>query len=904
MKRIPPELPYSLNLPFIENLYERYLHDPVSVPEHWRDFFKVEPDGQDGGHQKAAAQERVDQLIRNYRVRGHRVAQIDPLGLRQETAPELDFKSSGFSEQDLNHQFFCGTLCSQGPLTLKEILDRLRTTYCRTIGVQFMHIDDPTVRDWLQARMESSLNHITLTRDEQLRILTRLTDAVVFEEFIRKKFLGAKSFSLEGSESLIPLLDLAVEKAGRDGIEEIVIAMAHRGRLNVLSNIVGKKPREIFREFADTQAEQFKDRGDVKYHLGYSSDWTTQNGRRVHLSICFNPSHLEFVNAIALGRIRAKQDRVADAKRERGMAFLIHGDASFAGQGIIQETLNLSDLEGYRSGGTLHVVVNNQIGFTTATDQAMSSTYCTDVARMLQIPIFHVNGEDPEGVAQAVTLAMDFRRTFKLDAVIDVYCYRRLGHSEGDDPSFTQPLLYKAIAARKPVRESYLDRLIQLGKVTRQEADAIVIRRNEYFANELDEARRDTAREPDNSLRGIWAGYAGGRDQDVPEPETAVGIDRFSELLEKLTHLPEGFHLHHKLQAGVDRRREMAKGARPIDWSTAETLAFATLAADGVPVRITGQDSERGTFSQRHAVLHDTESDARYVPLQHLSSGQGRVDVFNSPLSEAGVLGFEYGYSLDCPEGLIVWEAQYGDFCNAAQVIIDQFLASAEDKWRRLSGVVLLLPHGFEGAGPEHSSARLERFLQLAAEDNFQVAYPTTPAQYFHLLRRQAVRRWRKPLVVMTPKSLLRHPNATSDRSELAHGRFHRILSDTRTGSADTRRILLCSGKVYYDLEKARGELGRADVAIVRIEQLYPLTDDAVLQALQPYAPGTPVFWVQEEPLNMGTWPYWRLRFGEVLLSRFPMSVCSRRASASPATGSPGSHKLEQEHLIAEAFGS
>ena len=904
MKKIPPQLPYSLNLPFIESLYERYVHDPVSVPEHWRDFFKVEFDGQDGGQQKAAAQERVDQLIRNYRVRGHRVAQIDPLGLRQETAPELDFKSSGFSEQDLNGQFFCGTLCPQGSLTLKEILERLRTTYCRTIGVQFMHIDDPTVRQWLQERMEGSLNRITLTRDEQLRILTRLTDAVVFEEFIRKKFLGAKSFSLEGSESLIPLLDLAVEKAGRDGIEEIVIAMAHRGRLNVLSNIVGKKPREIFREFADTQAEQFRDRGDVKYHLGYSSDWTTQNGKRVHLSICFNPSHLEFVNAIALGRIRAKQDRAADSKRERGMALLIHGDASFAGQGTIQETLNLSDLEAYRSGGTLHVVVNNQIGFTTSSDQTMSSTYCTDVARMLQIPVFHVNGEDPEGVAQAVTLAMDFRRTFKLDAVIDVYCYRRLGHSEGDDPSFTQPLLYKAIAARKPVRESYLDRLIQLGKVTRQEAEDIVVRRNEHFAKELEEARRDTAREPDNSLRGVWAGYAGGRDQDAPEVETAVGVDRLSEILEKLTHLPEGFHLHHKLQAGVDRRREMARGARPIDWATAEILAFATLATDGVPVRLTGQDSERGTFSQRHAVLHDTESDARYVPLHHLSSGQGRVDIFNSPLSEAGVLGFEYGYSLDCPEGLILWEAQYGDFCNAAQVIIDQFLASAEDKWRRLSGVVLLLPHGFEGAGPEHSSARLERFLQLAAEDNFQVAYPTTPAQYFHLLRRQVLRRWRKPLVVMTPKSLLRHPNATSDRTELANGRFLRVLPDTRTSPAETKRILLCSGKVYYDLEKARGELGRTDVAIVRIEQLYPLTDDAVLQPIQAYAPGTPVLWVQEEPLNMGAWPYWHQRFGEMLLSRFPMSVRSRPASASPATGSPGSHKLEQERLIGEAFGS
>jgi 2-oxoglutarate dehydrogenase E1 component len=897
-------LPYSLNLPFVEKLYEQYLQNPSSVPSDWRSYFQLTPSAiSSNGQPTSASQERVDRLIRNYRVRGHRIADVDPLGLRRLSAPELDLASNGFTEEDLDRQFACGSLCQQSTVTLREIVQRLRTTYCRTIGVQFMHIDDPAAREWLQQEMEWDQNHIALTREEQLRILTKLTDAVVFEEFIRKKFIGAKSFSLEGSESLIPLLDLAIEKAGSDGIQEIVLAMAHRGRLNVLANVLGKNPRDIFQEFADKDGEEFRGRGDVKYHLGHSSDWTTQKGRRVHLSLCFNPSHLEFVNAVALGRIRAKQDRVGDATRERGMALLIHGDASFAGEGIIQETLNLSGLAGYQTGGTLHVVINNQLGFTTPSSQTTSSPYCTDVAKMLQIPIFHVNGEDPEAVAQVVRVAMDFRRTFKSDAVIDLFCYRRLGHSEADEPSFTQPLLYKAIAERKSVRDGYLDRLLQLGGIAREEADEISRRRQEFFVKELAEAQKEESREPTASLRGIWSGFSGGRDADAPEVETGVERSLLSELLEIQTRVPEGFHVHPKLQAGMERRREMAEGKRPLDWASAEGLAFASLTSENVRVRLTGQDSERGTFSQRHGILHDVDTDARYVPLQNVAPYQATLEICNSPLTEAGVLGFEYGYSLDCPDGLVIWEAQYGDFVNAAQVIIDQFITSAEDKWRRLSGVVMLLPHGFEGAGPEHSSARLERFLQLAAEDNIQIANPTTPAQYFHLIRRQVARPWRKPLIVMTPKSLLRHPRATSGLKEFVEGRFQRILPDQRANADRTQRVLLCSGKVYYDLEKAREEQA-GDVAIVRLEQLYPLSDDALLRSLEMYPAGSPVVWVQEEPENMGAWPYLRARFGENLLKRFPFSVISRPASASPATGSSASHKLEQLQLIADAFRS
>jgi 2-oxoglutarate dehydrogenase E1 component len=924
----------AANLAFVEGLYESYLRDPGSVPADWQKYFadlangelrfpkprfgpsfnsfsifnppvgrRQPPATKFAEPQTAAMQDRVYLLIRLFRVRGHRIARVDPLGLPQEEPPELKPEFFGFTEADMPLPVYSETFQYEGPLTLGGLLERLRNTYCRSIGVQYMHIDDLRVRRWLQRRMETTENRIQLTRAEQLRILTRLTDAVTFEEFIRKKFVGAKSFSLEGSESLIPLLDLAIEKAGAQGIREIVLAMAHRGRLNVLANIMRKSPRQIFREFADTDWKQQSGRGDVKYHLGHSTDWTTAEGKKVHLSLCFNPSHLEFVNPVALGRTRAKQDRAGDQQRDQGMALLIHGDAAFAGQGVVQETLNLSNLRPYTVGGTLHVVVNNQIGFTTSPAEARSSPYATDIAKMLQIPIFHVNGEDPEAVAQVVRLAMDFRYEFKTDVVINMYGYRRLGHNEGDEPSFTQPVLYQTIAKRKPVREGYLEHLLKLGGVSREEADAIAAKRREALEKDLSDSQSSKNPGSPDQLRGTWEGYQGG-----PEPaedvSTGFARQQLGELLAAQTQLPPQFHPHPKIKKFLQARQQMAAGEVPLDWSAAEALAMATLAVEGHRVRLSGQDSERGTFSQRHAVLHDAKDGTTFLPLQNLGRPQAVVEIYNSPLSEVGVLGFEYGFSLDYPDGLIMWEAQFGDFWNTAQPIVDQFIASAEDKWQRLSGCVLLLPHGFEGQGPEHSSARMERFLHLAAEDNMRVVYPSTPAQYFHVLRRQVLSRWRKPLIVMTPKSLLRHPSAVSTLEQCAQGTFQRVISDSAGVDAkQVRRILLCTGKIYYELDAFRTENQIQDTAIIRIEQLYPLRQELLESALTPYADGTPAFWVQEEPGNMGPWIFMRVRFGEKLLGRFPFEGISRPRSASPATGSHRQHKHEQAQIIARAFG-
>jgi 2-oxoglutarate dehydrogenase E1 component len=600
--------------------------------------------------------------------------------------------------------------------------------------------------------------------------------------------------------------------------------------------------------------------------------------------------------------MRAKQDRVGDGERKRGLVLLIHGDASFAGEGIAQETLNLSQLKGYSVGGALHVIVNNQIGFTTSPAEARSSTYASDVAKMLQIPIFHVNGEDPEAVAQVVRLALDFRYEFKRDVVIDMYCYRRLGHNEGDEPSFTQPVLYHAIEKRKSVRDSYLDRLLELGGLTRDEAEKIAADRFKKLDEDLSKARRPGYVPQTDALRGVWSGYRGGPEPAGADIDTGVAKEKLSEFLDAQTRLPKDFHPHPKIVRGIGIRREMAQGKRPLDWAAAESLAFASLACEGYRVRLSGQDSARGTFSQRHAVLYDYEDGHSYVPLQHVSSEQALVEIYNSPLSEVGVLGFEYGYSLDCPDGLVLWEAQFGDFVNAAQVIIDQFIASAEDKWHRLSSIVLLLPHGFEGMGPEHSSARLERFLQLAAEDNLQIVNPSTPAQYFHCLRRQMLSRWRKPLVVLTPKSLLRHPKSVSTLEECAVGRFRRIISDPLV-DPDQRvaKVLLCSGKIYYELEEERTRLGLKNIAIIRLEQLYPFSEPEFKDALALYPEAKSVSWVQEEPENMGAWHYLHEQFCNQIFGR-PFAGIFRPASASPATGSLASHKREQKELLQKAM--
>ncbi len=867
-------------------------HGPVIVPRAAQDPLDV-----------AILQERVDQLIRAYRVRGHMVALIDPLGLHRDPLPELEPATYNLTEADLDRTVSTDSIEGPQTMTIRRIVERLRNTYCRSIGVQFMHMDDLAVRLWLQHRMERCENRITLGRKEQLRILNRLTNAVVFEEFIQKRFLGAKSFSLEGAESLIPLLEMAIEKAGEEHIDEIVMGMAHRGRLNVLANIMGKSAQQIFREFADIDPELHIGRGDVKYHLGHSTDWKTDSGHRVHISLCFNPSHLEFVNPVVLGRLRAKQDRVGDYDRQRGLGILIHGDAAFAGEGVIQETLNLSQLNAYRTGGTLHVIVNNQIGFTTSPSQARSCQYATDVAKMLQLPIFHVNGEDPEAVAQVVRLAMDFREAFQRDVVIDMYCYRRRGHNEADEPAFTQPDLYRAIEQRKTVREGYLDFLLELGGVSREEADRMADDHRQQLDQELSVARSHDYHHKFEAP-GIWSLYVGGREREAADVPTGCKLATLQELLTKQSEVPADFTPHPKLQRILDERCEMAAGNRPLNWAAAESLAYATLLTQGLTLRMTGQDCERGTFSHRHAVLHDVHDGHTYMPLAHLSSDQARIEIVNSPLSEIGVLGFEYGYSLDTPDGLTIWEAQFGDFTNVAQVVIDQFIISAEDKWKRLSGLVMLLPHGFEGQGPEHSSARLERFLQLAAKDNMQICNATTPAQFYHLLRRQVLREWRKPLIVMTPKSMLRHPKVVSSLEEMTGDtEFQRIIPDQSGGDpAAVQRVLLCSGKIYWELEEQRASLKRDNVAIIRLEQLYPLAKDRLKELLACYRDGTPVFWVQEEPENMGAWRYLKVIFGDRMFDRLPFAGISRATAASPATGSASSHRLEQQEIYAKSF--
>lgn len=910
------------NLAFVEALYADYLEDPTAVSADWRAYFAgLEPglSAEDldtpayrkpvhgaGGRARldiAARQDRVDQLVRAYRVRGHMIADLDPLGLQRELHPELNPKHYGFTEADLDQRFSARTLeREKAVLTLREIIAHLRRTYSRSLGVQFMHIDNLKVKSWLQHRMETTENSLAMTRDQQLRVLTKLTDAEIFEQFIHKKFLGAKRFSLEGGESLIPLVDAAIQEAGEQGIDEVVIAMAHRGRLNVLANIMNKDPAHIFREFADKDPDLYFGGGDVKYHMGFSSDVTTPSGKTLHLSLCFNPSHLEFVNPVLVGRVRSKQDRRGDYSRERVMPILIHGDSAFAGQGIVQETLNMSELPGYWVGGTVHVIVNNQIGFTTTSSEGRSSYYATDIAKVLEIPIIHVNGENPEAAMQAIKLAMDFRREFRKDVIIDLWCYRRYGHNEGDDPAFTQPLLYQTIRKRKTVREGYLENLLKLGGVTQTEADEIAVRRRQRLDEALSLARGNIRATRPSFGKGAWRGYLGGLDISVPDVVTALPVEHLRELLTAASQVPEGFTAHSKIVRFLGNRVAMARGERKIDWGGGEALAFASLLDEGHRVRLSGQDSGRGTFSHRHSVLHDQTNGNVVVPLNLMNTQQARIEPLDSPLSEGGVLGFEYGYSLDQPETLVIWEAQFGDFVNSAQVIIDQFIVSSEDKWHRLSGLVMLLPHGFEGQGPEHSSGRLERFLQMCAEDNIYVCNLTTPAQLFHCLRRQVIRKLRKPLIIMTPKSLLRHPEAVSTLEDFSERGFQRIIPDDYCKPEAVDRVLLCTGKLYYELTSARAILEAGNVAIVRIEQLYPLRTTDLEDALGQYADGTRVVWVQEEPHNMGAWRFLRIHLGDTLLGRMPFSGLTRPESASPATGSSASHRMEQELLIEQAF--
>ena len=854
-----------------------------------------------------AIQHRVSSLVRVFRERGHMLAAINPLGLSSETYKELTPKHYGLSKGDLDSLFTVEIGRESLTLTLKRILSKLHQIYCQSIGVQFTHIDDPYIQKWLRQHIEEIPSQPPLGRDAQLRVLRKLTQTEVFETFLHKKFLGAKRFSLEGAESLIPLIDMAIDIAGSYKVDEVVLGMAHRGRLNVLANIMNKPYSQMFREFEDLDPEHYMGGGDVKYHMGYSHDQVTSSGHKVHISLCFNPSHLEFISPVVLGRARAKQTSLGDYERRKVLPIVVHGDAAFAGQGVVQEAFNCSSLPGYWVGGTIHIIVNNQIGFTTPPEQSRTCHYATDVARMLQIPIFHVNGEDPVAVCRVIELAMKFRDTFQRDVVIDMYAYRKYGHNEGDEPEFTQPLLYKKIKEKPTVREVFTNNLLKIGSILQTEADSILENSRQELEEELKLARSpDFSLESYSSFEGKWTGFQGGFDSEVPIVPTNISNETLQNLGHHLNVVPEGFTPHRKIMRFQKQRVEMIEGSRSMNWGCAEALAFASLLSEGKSIRLTGQDCERGTFSHRHAVFHDIKDGSTYSPFDQFES-QASFEIHNSPLSEIAILGFEYGFSLDTPNGLVIWEAQFGDFCNVAQVIIDQFISSSEDKWDRLSGLVMLLPHGFEGQGPEHSSARLERFLSLAAEDNMQIVNLSTPAQFFHCLRRQVLRPWRKPLIVMSPKSLLRHPKAVSNRSELVDGKFLRVIPDTFVApDQKARRVILCSGKIFYDLQESIEKHEIKDIAVIRMEQFYPFPEVSLRKSLEPYSSDIPIFWVQEEPFNMGAWPYLCRQFGDKIQGHngnfHSFNVISRPESASPATGSKASHIIEQQQLLAQAL--
>ncbi|MDQ3263443.1 MAG: 2-oxoglutarate dehydrogenase E1 component [Myxococcota bacterium] len=931
------------NIAFIEGLYARYLEDPASVDPSWREIFEgneggrpiyvkgeapqapaaartdVVPKGLQAsaaGHpevvssQSMGLQFKVDQAVYAFRLRGHLRAQLDPLGRpRPPLSHVADLaltQGNYFSEEELRQTVDSAEVFPQKRVELRALIDRLRETYSHHVGVEFMTLLDSDRRRWLMPRMEHAANHTVFSVEEQRRILTKLAYAEGFEQFLHTKYVGVKRFSLEGGESLIPMLDAFLETGAEHGMREVVFGMAHRGRLNVLTNILGKSLDEVFSEFeGGYDPKTLMHRGDVKYHQGFSSDYTTQSGKKVHLSLAFNPSHLEAVDPVVLGRVRAKQDRFKDTERYGVVPVLIHGDAAFIGQGVVAETLNLSRLKGYDVGGTIHIVINNQVGFTTNPSDARSTIYSTAIAQMLDIPIFHVNGDDPEACVHVMRLATEYRQKFKSDVVIDLLCYRKLGHNEGDEPAFTQPEMYALIRKHASPRQQYADALVVQKRLSAEETATIQRETAEDFSEAQARAKEKSRFREPSAMGGLWKSYRGGPDREVPQVETGVPKDELTRLLRQLNELPAGFKAHPTLERSLlANRLKMADGQLPLDWSAGENLAYATLLSKGTSIRLTGQDVERGTFTHRHAVLNDATNGQRHVPLQHLGKDQGEFRIYNSPLSEMGCLGFEFGYSLDCPDCLIVWEAQFGDFANGAQVIIDQFMVAAERKWSRLTGLTLLLPHGYEGQGPEHSSARLERFLELSADDNIQVCYPTTAAQIFHLLRRQVMRPIRKPLVVMSPKSLLRKPEVGSSLEDLSKGSFQRVIADP-SKPKDVTRLLLCSGKVYYDLAAEREARGDSTVAIARLEQLHPFPEQELLELIASKPKLKEIYWVQEEPKNMGAWRYIFPLLNELVLPQVKnvtLGYVGRVEAASPATGFTKAHELEQRMIVEQAL--
>ncbi|MGE4253250.1 MAG: 2-oxoglutarate dehydrogenase E1 component [Parvibaculaceae bacterium] len=968
---------YGGNARFIEQLYSRFLENPSLVDPAWRQFFATLGDDSEEARQeikgpswarsdwpvtangdlvaafdgnwpkteeKAGAKilgkaqdkgqaltveeirkatmdsVRALMMIRAYRMRGHLAADLDPLKLREPVPqPELDPKSYGFTEADYDRPIFIDRVLGLEQATIRQIVDILKRTYCHTLGVEFMHISDPEQKAWIQARIEGPDKEITFTPEGKIAILNKLIAAEGFEHFLNVKYTGTKRFGLDGGEAMIPALEQVIKRGGQLGMQEIVLGMAHRGRLNVLANVMAKPFSAIFHEFKGGSAtpDEVEGSGDVKYHLGSSAD-REFDGNKVHLSLTANPSHLEIVDPVVLGKARAKQDQRGDRERTSVLPLIIHGDAAFAGQGVVAECFGLSGLRGHRSGGSLHFIVNNQIGFTTSPIWARSSPYPSDVAKMIEAPIFHVNGDDPEAVVFATKIAIEFRQKFKKPVVIDMFCYRRFGHNESDEPSFTQPLMYKKIAAHETVVTIYGRRLIAEGVISEEQFDDLKAEYRKRLDDDFSASEGYRANKAD-WLDGRWSGLTSAKDDDDSRRgQTGVELERLKKIGLKLTRMPKTIRLHRTLQRVIEQRRKTIEEGAGIDWALAEQLAFATLLRDGFPVRLSGQDVQRGTFSQRHAVLVDQDTEKRYTPLNHLVKDQPvKINVINSMLSEEAVLGFEYGYSLAEPNTLVVWEAQFGDFANGAQVVFDQFVSSGERKWLRMSGLICLLPHGYEGQGPEHSSARLERYLQMCAEDNMQVANCTTPANYFHILRRQLKRNIRKPLILMTPKSLLRHKRVVSRLDEMAENTtFHRVLwDDAQNNPADAtklvpddqmKRVIMCSGKVYYDLYEERERRQRNDIYLLRLEQLYPWPHKALIAELARFKQAEMV-WCQEEPANMGAWTFVQPGIERALdyvgaQHRRPR-YAGRPASAATATGLMSKHQKELKAFLEDALG-
>ena len=923
------------NAAYVEELYELYLHDPNAVPEEWRTYFqKLPADGStatDVSHstirdhfvllaknqrraQPVSAgsvssehekkQVEVLRLIQAYRMRGHQAAQLDPLGLWQRPViADLSINHYGLTNADLDTTFRAGDLfIGKEEASLREIHETLQQTYCRTIGSEFTHIVDSEQRNWFMQRLESVRGRPDFSADIKSHLLERVTAAEGLEKYLGTKYPGTKRFGLEGGESLIPMLDELIQRSGSYGTKEIVIGMAHRGRLNVLVNTFGKNPRDLFDEFEGKKKVELGS-GDVKYHQGFSSNVMTAGGE-VHLAMAFNPSHLEIVSPVVEGSVRARQDRRNDPNGDKVLPISLHGDAAFAGQGVVMETFQMSQTRGFKTGGTIHIVINNQVGFTISNPEDSRSTeYATDVAKMIQAPILHVNGDDPEAVVFVTQLAIDYRMQFKRDVVIDLVCYRRRGHNEADEPSGTQPLMYQQIAKQRTTRELYAESLIKAGVLD----DARVQAKIDDYRNALDNGLhvvKSLVKEPNKELFVDWRPYLG--HAWTARHDTRFDLKTLQELSAKLMELPEGFVVQRQVQKIYEDRQKMQAGGLPINWGYAETMAYATLAFEGHPIRMTGQDIGRGTFSHRHAVLHNQKDSGTYIPLQNLYAGQPRFDLYDSFLSEEAVLAFEYGYSTTQPDALVIWEAQFGDFANGAQVVIDQFITSGEHKWGRLCGLTMLLPHGYEGQGPEHSSARLERYLQGCAEHNIQVCVPTTPAQIYHLLRRQVIRPLRKPLIVLTPKSLLRHKLAVSTLEDLAEGSFQTVIPEIDTlDAAKVTRLVMCSGKVYYDLLEKRRAEGREDTIIVRLEQLYPFPEDDLMETLAPYTNLQHAVWCQEEPMNQGAWysSQHHLRRSVGNHNRnLVLEYAGRDASAAPACGYASMHAEQQEKLLKDAF--